>query len=261
MLIPRDHLAARLVRLYVGLAGFGVSLALMVRARLGLGPWDVLHQGIARHLGVQIGWVTIAVSGLVLLAWIPLRQRPGLGTISNAVIVGLVVNGALDVLPAPRALAWRIAWLAAGIGLNALATACYIGAGLGPGPRDGLMTGLAARGYSLRLVRMLIELSALAAGIVLGGSFGPGTVAYALSIGPLTQVLLPRLTVRRPPGENETGNNEKGTRRHDGTDLRSRHPRLGRAGRRPGRPGPGGRAARLRLRLGRRPSRRRQPQL
>ena len=161
-LVPRDHLAARLVRLYAGLGGFGVSLALMLRARLGLGPWDVLHQGIARHLGVQIGWVTIVVSGLVLLAWIPLRQRPGLGTISNAVIVGLVVNGALDVLPAPGALAWRTAWLAAGIGLNALATACYIGAGLGPGPRDGLMTGLAARGYSLRLVRTLIELSALA---------------------------------------------------------------------------------------------------
>jgi uncharacterized membrane protein YczE len=271
LLIPGDHLAARLVRLYAGLAGFGVSLALMLRARLGLGPWDVLHQGIARHLGVQIGWVSIAVSGLVLVAWIPLRQRPGLGTISNAVIVGLVVNGALDVLPAPRALAWRIAWLAAGIGLNALATACYIGAGLGPGPRDGLMTGLAARGYSLRLVRTLIELSALAAGIALSGSFGPGTVAYALSIGPLTQVLLPRLTVRPPPGENETsenkpgesetGEDKKGTRSHDGTDLRSRHSRLGRAGRRPGRPGPGGRAARLRLRLGRRPSGRRQPQL
>src|SRR3984957_17838397 len=159
----RAPVLARLVRLYLGLVGFGLSLALMLRAQLGLGPWDVLHQGIARHLGVQIGWVTIAVSGLVLLAWIPLRQRPGLGTISNAVIVGLVVNGALDVLPAPGALAWRTAWLATGIGLNALATACYIGAGLGPGPRDGLMTGLAARGYSLRLVRPLIELSALGA--------------------------------------------------------------------------------------------------
>ncbi len=256
-----NGLAGRLVRLYLGLAGFGVSLALMLRARLGLGPWDVLHQGIARHLGVQIGWVTIGVSALVLLAWIPLRQRPGPGTISNVIVVGLVVNGALDVLPAPRALAWRVAWLAAGIGLNAMATACYIGAGLGPGPRDGLMTGLAARGYSLRLVRTLIELSALAAGIALGGSFGFGTVAYALSIGPLTQVLLPRLTVR-PPGETETeSENEKGTQSHDGTDLRNRHPRLGRTGRRPGRAGPGGRAARLRLRLGRRPPRRREPQL
>ena len=185
----------RLVRLYVGLGGFGVSLALMLRARLGLGPWDVLHQGIARHLGVQIGWVTIGVSVLVMLAWIPLRQRPGLGTLSNAVIVGLVVNGALDVLPTPRLLTWRVLWLAAGIGLNALATACYIGAGLGPGPRDGLMTGIAARGHSLRVVRTLIELSVLAIGFVLGGTVGVGTLAYALSIGPLTQLLLPRLSV------------------------------------------------------------------
>src|SRR5215469_4342721 len=157
----------RLARLYLGLAGFGVSLALMVRARLGLGPWDVLHQGIARHLGVQLGWVTIGASALVLLAWIPLRQRPGFGTVSNAVLVGLVVNAALDVLPAPRALAWRAAWLAAGIGLNALATACYIGAGLGPGPRDGLMTGIAARGHSLRAVRTVIEFSVLVVGLAL----------------------------------------------------------------------------------------------
>jgi uncharacterized membrane protein YczE len=191
----RAPVLARLVRLYLGLVGFGLSLALMLRAQLGLGPWDVLHQGIARHLGVQIGWVTIAVSGLVMLAWIPLRQRPGLGTVSNAVIVGLVVNGALDLLPTPGPLAWRVFWLAAGIGLNGLATACYIGAGLGPGPRDGLMTGIAARGHSLRVVRTLIELSVLAVGYALGGTVGIGTLAYALSIGPLTQVLLPRLSV------------------------------------------------------------------
>src|SRR5215469_7423990 len=194
--VRRDHLAVRLVRLYPGLGGFGVSLALMVRARLGLGPWDVLHQGIAHHLGVQLGWVTIGVSGLVLVAWIPLRQRPGLGTVSNAVIVGLIVNAALDVLPAPGPLAWRVAWLAGGIGLNGLATACYIGAGLGPGPRDGLMTGLAARGHSVGAVRTLIELSVLATGFALGGTAGIGTVAYALSIGPLTHLLLPRLTVK-----------------------------------------------------------------
>ena len=189
----------RLARLYLGLAGFGLSLALMVRARLGLGPWDVLHQGIARHLGVQLGWVTIGVSGLVLLAWIPLRQRPGLGTVSNVIAVGLVVNGALDVLPTPGSLAWRAVWLAGGIVLNGLATACYIGAGLGPGPRDGLMTGIAARGHSLRVVRTLIELSVLAIGFALGGTVGVGTVAYALSIGPLTHVLLPRLTVTEQP--------------------------------------------------------------
>jgi len=200
--VRRGGLVARLVRLYLGLAGFGVSLALMVRAKLGLGPWDVLHQGIARLWGVQLGWVTIGVSGLVLLAWIPLRQRPGLGTVSNAVIVGLVVNGALDVLPTPGSLAWRAVWLAAGIGLNGLATACYIGAGLGPGPRDGLMTGIAARGHSLRAVRTLIELSVLAMGFALGGTVGVGTVAYALSIGPLTHVLLPRLTVTAPHATN-----------------------------------------------------------
>jgi uncharacterized membrane protein YczE len=202
------RLAARLARLYLGLLGFGVSLALMVRARLGLGPWDVLHQGIARHLGVQLGWVTMGVSGLVLLAWIPLRQRPGLGTVSNAIIVGLVVNGALDILPTPGSLAWRAVWLAGGIGLNGLATACYIGAGLGPGPRDGLMTGIAARGHSLRAVRTLIELSVLAAGFALGGNVGAGTVAYAVSIGPLTHVLLPRLTVKRATRQEGTRNRD-----------------------------------------------------
>ena len=206
--LRRRRLAGRLARLYLGLAGFGVSLALMVRARLGLGPWDVLHQGIAHHLGVQLGWVTIGVSGLVLVAWIPLRQRPGLGTVSNAVIVGLVVNGALDVLPAPGPLAWRAAWLAGGIGLNGLATACYIGAGLGPGPRDGLMTGLAARGHSLGVVRTLIELSVLAIGFALGGTAGIGTVAYAVSIGPLTHLLLPRLTVK-------TETRQEGAHNHD----------------------------------------------
>src|SRR5262245_34332286 len=207
--VRRGRLAPRLARLYLGLAGFGLSLALMVRARLGLGPWDVLHQGIARHLGVQLGWVTIAVSGLVLLAWIPLRQRPGLGTVSNAIMVGLVVNGALDVLPAPGSVAWRAVWLTAGIGLNGLATACYIGAGLGPGPRDGLMTGIAARGHSLRAVRTLIELSVLAIGFALGGTVGTGTVAYALSIGPLTHMLLPRLTVKTATEQ------RKGAETHD----------------------------------------------
>jgi uncharacterized membrane protein YczE len=194
--VGSGHLIGRLVRLYLGLVGFGVSLALLVRARLGLDPWDVLHQGIAHHLHVQLGWVTIGVSGLVLLAWIPLRQRPGLGTVSNAIVVGLVVNEGLDLLHSPQALAWRIVWLAAAIGLNGLSTACYIGANFGPGPRDGLMTGLAARGYSLRVVRTAIELSVLALGFVLGGSVGFGTLAYAVSIGPLTHLLLPRFTVK-----------------------------------------------------------------
>jgi len=196
--LPADHRLERLVRLYAGLAAFGVSLALMVRARLGVGPWDVLHQGIARQLGVQIGWVVIAMSTLVLLAWIPLRQRPGLGTISNLVLVGLVANATLAALSAPAGLGLRALILVAGIVLNAVATALYIGAGLGPGPRDGIMTALAARGYSVRVVRTCMEVSVVAVGYPLGGTVGPGTVAYALLIGPLVHLLLPRLAVRPP---------------------------------------------------------------
>jgi uncharacterized membrane protein YczE len=160
---------------------------------LGLDPWDVLNQGIARHLGIQMGWVVDGVGALVLVAWIPLRQRPGFGTLSNVVVVGLVVNAALGVLPAPRGLLLRAAMLTSGIVLNGVATGCYIGAGLGPGPRDGLMTGLVARGHSLRVVRTAIELSVLAVGFALGGSVGVGTVAYALAIGPLVHIFLPRL--------------------------------------------------------------------
>jgi uncharacterized membrane protein YczE len=187
----------RLVRLYLGLAAFGVSLALMVRADLGLGPWDVLHQGIARQLNVRLGWVTIAVSALVLLAWIGLRQRPGLGTVSNIVLVGLAVNVTLDLMPDVHALLVRIALLVAGVLLNAFATGLYIGAGFGPGPRDGLMTGLAQRGYSIRAARTAIELSVFVLGYVLGGSVGVGTVVYTLSIGPLIHFVTPHLTPRR----------------------------------------------------------------
>ncbi len=181
----------RLARLYLGLAGFGCSLSLMVRARLGLGPWDVLHQGLARRLGLQIGWVVIIVSAVVLLAWIPLRLRPGLGTVSNVVLVGLFANLFLDHLSAPRGLAIRTIWLILGIALNAISTALYIGDGLGPGARDGLMIGLSERGYSIRVVRTVIELTVLAIGFALGGTVGVGTVAYALTIGPAVHRLLP----------------------------------------------------------------------
>lgn len=185
--------AARLVSLYAGLVGFGVSIGLMVRARLGLAPWDVFHQAIAQRLGIRLGWVVIAVSALVLVLWIPLRQRPGLGTLSNAILVGVMVNVTLSVVPAAHQMALRVALLVGAILLNAVATAAYIGAGLGPGPRDGLMTGLAQRGHSVRLVRSGIEISVCLLGVLLGGPPGVGTLAYALAIGPLVHVLLPVL--------------------------------------------------------------------
>jgi uncharacterized membrane protein YczE len=185
----------RLGQLLVGLVGFGASLALMVRAELGLGPWDVLHQGVAERMGFEIGTVVIAMSAVVLVLWIPLRQRPGLGTVANLVVVGLAANATLTLLPAPDHLAVRLGLLAAGVIGNGAATGLYIGAGLGPGPRDGLMTGLAQRGLSMRLARTLIELSVLAIGWVLGGLVGIGTVAYAISIGPLAHYFIPKFTL------------------------------------------------------------------
>ncbi len=190
------RLPRRLVQLAVGLVLYGVSMGLVLRSSLGGNPWDVFHQGLARHLPLSVGtWVTL-VGALVLLLWIPLRQRPGIGTVGNVAVLGVAMDATLSLVPHPHALAVRIPLLAAGILLNALATGLYIGARLGPGPRDGLMTGLHRRtGRSVRLIRTCIELTVLAAGIALGGTFGPGTVAYALAIGPLVQFLLPRLTV------------------------------------------------------------------
>ena len=186
----------RLVQLYAGLVLYGASMALMIRAGLGLDPWDVLHQGLGERLPLSFGMVTIVVGALVLLAWIPLRQRPGVGTVSNVIVIGLAVDAALAVLHAPDAPALRVAFMLAGVGLNGVATAAYIGARLGPGPRDGLMTGLVRRtGRSVRLVRTSIEVTVLAAGWLLGGTVGVGTVVYALGIGPLVHVLLPALTV------------------------------------------------------------------
>ena len=193
---PR-RLTRRLVQLYLGLVAYGLSMAMMIRSRLGNMPWDVLHQGIARHLGVSIGWVAIGVGALALLAWIPLRQWPGVGTVSNVVVIGLVMDRVLAVLPSPGALPVRVLLLVGGIVLNGIATGAYIGAGLGPGPRDGLMTGLARRtGRSIRLVRTCLEVVVVAAGWLLGGVFGVGTVLYAVSIGPLAQLFLPLFTPR-----------------------------------------------------------------
>ena len=193
----RDRrLGRRLVQLYLGLALYGASMALLVRSRLGVMPWDVLHQGLSRHIGWSLGTVSIAVGALVLLAWIPLRQLPGVGTISNVVVIGVAVDGTLALLPAPSALVGRVALVVAGVLLNAVATAAYIGVHLGPGPRDGLMTGLVRRtGGSVRIVRTSIEVAVVATGWLLGGTLGLGTVVYALAIGPLVQILLPRLSL------------------------------------------------------------------
>lgn len=183
----------QLGQLLAGLALFGISIGLMLRAQLGLGPWDVLHQGIARRTGIEIGWVVICVSILVLLAWITLRQRPGPGTLLNALLVGLFVNASLRFLPSARGLAWQSAFLATAILMNGIATGLYIGAGLGPGPRDGLMTGLAGLGYPIWAVRGMLEGLVLAAGFVLGGKVGVGTALYAVAIGPLAHFFIPKL--------------------------------------------------------------------
>lgn len=187
----------RLVQLFAGLMLYGISLAFLLRAGLGLAPWDVLHQGLAERTGATVGAMVIAVSFLVLLAWIPLRQRPGFGTVANAVLVGVFLDLTMLVLDDAGCWPWRILLLLAGVGLNALATALYIGALLGPGPRDGLMTGLVRRtGRSVRLVRTTLEAAVLVTGWLLGGTVGIGTVLYAVAIGPIVHVLLPRLTVR-----------------------------------------------------------------
>jgi uncharacterized membrane protein YczE len=189
----------RLGQLYAGLVLYAVSMALIVQARLGVMPWDVLHQGLTRRIPISLGTTTIVVALVVLLAWIPLRQRPGLGTVSNVLVIGLVLDAVLGVLPAPSAMGWRVAFVVGGVGLNAVATAAYIGARMGPGPRDGLMTGLVARtGWPVRRVRTLIEVGVVATGWLLGGNFGAGTVLYALAIGPLVQPLLPLLATPSP---------------------------------------------------------------
>ncbi|MDF3829466.1 hypothetical protein P3T83_17315 [Pseudocitrobacter sp. 2023EL-00150] len=189
----------RLIQLYIGLALYGVSTAMFVRADLGADPWNVFDLGVASLLSMNIGLVIIATGVLVLLFWIPLRQRPGLGTVSNVIVLGLTADATLAILPPLESLVARSALLAAAIVVNALATGMYIGAGFGAGPRDGLMTGLHARtGWSVRVIRTTIELSVLVIGVLLGGTFGVGTVLYALAIGPLIQLCLPWF--RQPSG-------------------------------------------------------------
>lgn len=192
--------ANRLVQLYFGLTLYGLAIALMVHSDLGLNPWDVLHQGLAGQTNASIGTIMIGVGLVVMLLWIPLRQWPGIGTVSNVFVIGLASDFFIGLLPHPQMLAIRLAALGSGIALCAFATALYIGAGFGPGPRDGLMTGLAKyTGWSLRRVRTAIEILALTAGWLLGGTAGIGTVLFALAIGPLVQFFVMTLSSERLP--------------------------------------------------------------
>ncbi len=196
--LPVTHLPARrLTQLIAGLALYGTSMAMQVRATLGLNPWDVLHEGLSLRTPLSFGLITAVTGVVVLLLWIPLRQRPGIGTVANVLVIAVSVDVALALIPEVDGPAASIALLLPGVLLNGVASAAYIGARLGPGPRDGLMTGLAARtGRSIRLVRTGIEVTVLAIGWLLGGTVGVGTVLYALAIGPLTQAFLPYLVVR-----------------------------------------------------------------
>ncbi|MEV4637210.1 hypothetical protein AB0J80_07645 [Actinoplanes sp. NPDC049548] len=196
------RLPRRVSQLFAGLVLYGISMAFMVESRLGLTSWDVFHQGVSNTTGVSLGWVVILAGIPILLLWIPLRQRPGFGTMANLVVIGLVVDAALSVLTPGGSMAMRVTYLVVGILLNGVATAMYLSARFGPGPRDGLMTGIVNRfpRLSIRLVRTTIEVSVVATGFLLGGTVGVGTIAYALAIGPLVQLLMPVFAVRATTG-------------------------------------------------------------
>lgn len=194
--LPPDRRARRGVQLMVGLVLFGVTIAMMVLGGLGLAPWDVLHQGLSRTFGLGIGTWSVLISFVVLLGWWPLRERLGLGTLANAIVVGVVIDLVLWLVDPPSALWARIALLVGGVAGNGIATGLYIGAGLGPGARDGLSTGIAARGHPMRVVRTAVEATVLVTGVALGGTVGIGTVLYALAIGPITHRTIPTLSLR-----------------------------------------------------------------
>ena len=196
-----SNTTVRFAQLIGGLVLFGTSLALLVRSGLGLDPWDVFHQGLSVASGLSIGVCTIGVGAIVLLLWIPLRQRPGLGTVANVVLVGLSLDAVLTIVPPTHSMGVRWTYLVGGIVLNGIATGAYIGAGLGPGPRDGLMVGLARNGRSIRVVRTAIEVSVLVVGWLLGGTVGVGTVIYAVAIGPIVHLTLPVFSHERRAGE------------------------------------------------------------
>lgn len=205
----RDRPVRRLGQLMVGLVLFGIGEAMVMAAGLGVLPWDVLSQGLVNHVGLTVGAWSIIIGAAVLAAWIPMRERPGIGTVSNVIIIGLVLDATLAVLPRPSTPAVQAALLVAGVAVNGIASGTYIGARLGPGPRDGLMTGLVRiTRYSVRLIRTGIEVAVVAVGFLLGGNFGVGTLLYAVAIGPLIHATLPYVLVATPPGV--AGRTERG---------------------------------------------------
>lgn len=192
---PADRALNRIVRCVVGLVIFGVGVAMLIDADLGAAPWDVFHTGLSDLTGIPVGTVIILVGIALLLLWIPLHERPGLGTILNAVLIGVTVDVVLPIIPDDLALIVRIALMLGGVVIIAAGSGLYIGAGLGPGPRDGLMTGLGKRGVSIRVARTGIELTVMAIGVLLGGTIGVGTAVFAFGIGPLVHVAVPRLAM------------------------------------------------------------------
>ncbi len=195
--LPSDRRVRRFAQLAAGLVLYGATAGMIVLAQLGLDPWDVLHQGLARTFGLGIGTWAVIVSLVVLLLWLPLQERPGVGTVANALVVGAVIDLVLALAHPPHELWARMLLLAGGVGGNGLATGLYIGAGLGPGPRDGLSVGIAGRGYSMRVVRTSVEAAVVVTGLSLGGTIGVGTLMYAMLIGPITHVTIPALAIKK----------------------------------------------------------------
>ena len=206
--IPRDRPLARIARCVFGLILFGVGITLLIEADLGAAPWDVFHTGVSERVGISTGWVIVITGVSLLLLWIPLRERPGLGTILNATVIGIVVDVTSPLMGEPKALLVRVAMMGGGVVIVAIGSGFYIGAGLGPGPRDGLMTGLsrrsvAGRSISIRAGRTFVEIVVMVIGVVLGGAIGIGTVAFMVGIGPLVQIFLPPLTMPGRPASTE----------------------------------------------------------
>lgn len=202
--VPRDRPTERIVRCVFGLVLFGVGITLLIRAELGAAPWDVFHTGVSELTGISTGWIIVITGVMLLLLWIPLHERPGLGTVLNATVIGIVVDLTLPIIAESDSLALRATMTLGGVVMVAIGSGFYIGAGLGPGPRDGLMTGLAkqtvaGRSVSIRAGRTFVELVVMLIGVLLGGAIGVGTLVFMLGIGPLVQVFLPRLTMTGRP--------------------------------------------------------------